>query len=100
MAAIVWAPRALDDLEALVEYIARDSQVHAKRFAARIFHRVESLASQPDSGSWLPEDDCGIYRQIFQNPYRIIYRHDQEEVLIVAVHHAARLLGSDDLQRG
>ena len=100
MAAIVWAPRALDDLDALVEYIACDSQVHARRFAARIFQRVESLASQPESGSWLPEDDRGIYRQILQNPYRIIYRHDQEEVLIVAVHHAARLLGSIDIEHG
>lgn len=97
MAAIIWAPRALEDLESLVEFIARDSPVSAQRFASRLVRRVEALADQPDSGSWLPEDDRGIYRQIFQGPYRVIYRFDGERVFIVAVHHGSRLIAGEDL---
>lgn len=97
MAAIVWAPRALDDLEALVDYISRDSAVRAKRFASRLMMRVEALSSQPESGSCLPEDDCQRYRQIFQGAYRVIYRHENDIVLIVAVHHAARLFTDENL---
>ncbi|MBL8812550.1 MAG: type II toxin-antitoxin system RelE/ParE family toxin [Planctomycetaceae bacterium] len=97
MAAIVWAPRALDDLEALVDYISRDSVVRAKRFALRLIVRVDALSSLPESGSWLPEDDGQRYRQIFQGAYRVIYRYENDIVLIVAVHHAARLFTGEDL---
>ena len=97
MAEVVWAPRALDDLEALVDYISQDSPVSARRFASRLMLRVEALSSQPESGSWLPEDDRQLYRQIFQGAYRVIYRHENDFVWIVAVHHSARLLSDGDL---
>jgi hypothetical protein len=57
VASIVWAPRALDDIDALILYISRDSAIRARRFASRMVSRIDSLASQPESGSWLPEDD-------------------------------------------
>ncbi len=47
--------------------------------------RVEALSSQPESGSWLPEDDRQTYRQIFQGAYRVIYRNQHDIVWIVAV---------------
>lgn len=97
MVEVIWAPRAFNDLEALIEYIGQDSPIRAQRFAARMLSRVEALASQPESGSWLPEDDRGIYREIFQGSYRIIYRHDERAVYIVAVYHSARLLSDQDL---
>ena len=31
--------------------------IRARRFASRMISRIDSLASQPESGSWLPEDD-------------------------------------------
>ncbi len=98
MAEIVWAPRAIADLESLAEYISRDSPVNASRFVSRLLQRVESLGTQPDSGSFLQEDENLRYRQVFQGMYRVIYRYDDETVWIVAVHHAARLLTSEDLQ--
>ncbi len=97
MAEIIWAPRALDDLDALIDYISRDSSVRAKRFASRLIYRIGGLSSQPDSGAWLPEDDRGIYREIFQGSYRVIYRHEGGCVWIVAIHHSAKLLTGDEL---
>lgn len=90
MASIVWAPRALDDFEALILYISRDSAIRARRFASRMISRIDSLASQPESGSWLPEDDGRQYRQIFHGTYRVIYRFANDTVVIVAIHHSAR----------
>jgi plasmid stabilization system protein ParE len=52
--------------------------------------RIDSLASQPESGSWLPEDDGLQYRQIFHGTYRVIYRFANDTVVIVAIHHSAR----------
>ncbi|MEY3225538.1 MAG: hypothetical protein RLZZ536_157, partial [Planctomycetota bacterium] len=50
-------------------------------------NRVESLGTQPESGSWLPEDERHVYRQIFHGAWRVIYRYDSDTVWIVAVHH-------------
>ena len=71
MASIVWAPRALDDIDALILYISRDSAIRARRFASRMISRIDSLASQPESGSWLPKDDGRQYRQIFHGTDRV-----------------------------
>ncbi len=64
--------------------------IRARRFASRMISRIDSLASQPESGSWLPEDDSHQYRQIFHGTYRVIYRFADDTVLIVTVHHADR----------
>lgn len=94
---IVWSARAASQLEAIVEFIAAGSLVEARRFAARVLQRVESLASHPTLGGWVIEDESRRYRELLQGSYRIIYRATDEMVFIVAVRHAARLLLIDEL---
>ena len=48
-------------------------------------------------GGFVLEDETQIYREILQGNYRLIYRVERERVIIVAVHHAARLLDTDNL---
>jgi addiction module RelE/StbE family toxin len=95
MAQVIWDPVALDDLEAIAKYIERDSPAAADRLVQRIFDRVEKLEKHPLTGGFLDEDNRKIYRQLIQGNYRIIYRCQSADVLIVAVYHAARLLPSD-----
>lgn len=97
MVEIIWAPKALDDLEALVEYIARDAPITARRFAQKLISRVDILTSHPHLGSLLPEDDTQTYRELLHGNYRLIYRVEDQRVFIVAVHHAARLLHIEEL---
>ncbi len=93
-------PSAIGDLEDLLKYISRDAPLTAKRFAQKIVKRVEQLQIHPLSGSWLPEDESQIYRQLLQGNYRIVYRFSAADstVYIVAVHHAARLLDPGKLE--
>jgi toxin ParE1/3/4 len=98
MAQIIWASKALYDLESLLAYIAKESSVAAGRFAEKIIHRVDLLAHHPCLGSYIAEDDTRTYRQIIQGNYRVIYRTDGNKVFVVAIHHAARLLESDNLE--
>jgi toxin ParE1/3/4 len=77
---------------------AFDSPVTACRFAERIVGRVEQLSDHPLSGSVIPEDDDGVYRQLVQGNYRLIYRVAGDRVFIIAVQHAARLLQVDELE--
>jgi addiction module RelE/StbE family toxin len=87
MARLIWTRHALEDLERLLEYIAKDAPVAACRFAEKIIDRVEMLETHPLLGGWLPEDDRSIYRQLIHGNYPIIYRLESDVVYLVAVHH-------------
>jgi toxin ParE1/3/4 len=92
MAKLIWAPRALADLDAACEYIARDSTLYASIFAERIVALVESIPRNPWLGPVVSEYGREDLRErLFQN-YRIVYRFSDDTVLIVAIVHAARLL--------
>ena len=92
MARLIWSPKAADDLEAVCEYIARDSGHYARLFAARIIALVEQIAEFPTSGRVVPEyDDHNVRERILQN-YRVVYRTKPDSAEIVAIVHAARLL--------
>ena len=97
MAEIIWAPKAVEDFVALIEYIARDAPIAARRFADKLVRRVEQLQKLPLLGSLVPEDKTDTYRQVIQGNYGVIYRVAEDQVIIVAVHHAARLLDSRQL---
>ena len=92
MAQIIWDPVALDHLEGIAQYIAKDSPSAANRLIQRIFKRLERLEMFPLSGGYIAEDSRQIYREIIQGNYRVIYRVSSDDVFIVAVYHAARLL--------
>lgn len=50
MANVVYAPEADDDLEAIVDYIARDKPMAARDFLMKIRETCETLANQPGAG--------------------------------------------------
>lgn len=97
MAEIVWTPKALDDLESLLDYISKDAPAAARRFAQKLVSRVEMLGRYPLLGGFVAEDPEHVYRELRQGNYRVLYRTDGRMVYIVATDHAARLLDSDDL---
>jgi toxin ParE1/3/4 len=90
--------KAADEYGNAVEYVARDAPVAARRLAQRIMQRIRSLRTFPDRGGFLPEDDLHRYRQLIEGSYRIIYRRQQDAVIIASIYHAARLLNADDLE--
>lgn len=101
MAGIVWSPQALDDLNAIRDYIALDAPRTARRFIRRIFDKVDRLEAFPLSGTIVPELGRKEFRQVLLKKYRIIYRvHTDELVEIVTVYHGSRLLDLDLFQVG
>lgn len=95
MAQITWDPVAIDDLDEIARYIARSAPAAARRFVQRIFDRVERLKRFPLTGGFIDEDNRRIYRQLIPGNYRIIYRCDGDDIVVVTVYHAARLLPSN-----
>lgn len=86
MAQIVWAESALQELDDIAEYISLDKPFAATRFVKTVFEKVDRLALFPDSGRRIPEVPLSIYREIIVKPCRLIYRVEEEKVLIVHVY--------------
>ena len=90
MGQVIWSPSALDDVDAIAQYIARDSVDRAALFVTRLLDAAERLSSFPDSGRIIPEIGDPSSREIPVATYRIMYKLEGEEVWITGVVHGAR----------
>ena len=87
---IVWTDPAVEDLEATVEYIARDSEAYAASFAQSIVDAAESLGDLARRGRVVPEWGVSTVRELLVGRYRRIYKLEADRVLLVAVIHGSR----------
>ena len=89
---IAWSRRALHDLEAIAEYIAADSLTYAGIVVKKVVNQTKMLARFPRAGRKVPEFDDENIRELVVYSYRIIYRLEDDEVVIAAVIHGKRIL--------
>lgn len=89
---VAWSPEAVDDVEAIAAYIAKDSPYYASAVVKKILTTGAALYQFPHIGSIVPEISDPAVRERFVYSYRVIYRVFDEQVLIVAVIHGKRLL--------
>jgi plasmid stabilization system protein ParE len=87
-----WTEAALADLWAVEAYIGRHSQQYARGMVDRIFDRSAVLADHPLIGPVVTECGDDAVRELFEDPYRIIYRVLEDQIDVVAVVHSARRL--------
>ena len=90
MAKVIWSPAALDDLDAIAEYIARDSADRAALFVSRLIEATKPLADFPRPGRIIPEMGDPAWRETIVGSYRIMYRLKGDAVWISAIVHGAR----------
>ena len=91
---VVWSPAALEDVESLAEYIARDSEFYARAVVDKILDMARRLKDFPASGRIVPELEDETIRERFIYSYRLIYRLYGNKITILAVIHGKRLLDS------
>lgn len=87
-----WTDAALADLRAAEIYVGRHSAQYATSLVERIFGRTGQLADYPYLGATVPEHEDQALREVFEHPYRVIYRVLEAQIDIVAVVHASRRL--------
>ena len=100
MAQVAWSPSSLRDLDAIADFIARDSSHYAGLFVQNIVARVarvERLADFPLSGRIVPEYGLEDLREFLFENYRIVYRVRGDLVEVSAVIHGARNLPESPL---
>jgi plasmid stabilization system protein ParE len=92
MAQVIWTEPALNDLEAIADYIAIENPLAAAALVQRVLGHVEQLEAHPESGSRPLELKRSRYRQIIEPPCRVFYRYDGKKVFVLFAMRAEQLL--------
>ena len=92
---LIWSSRALQDLDGICSYIARDSIYHAQYLAEQIFKIAESIPEFEMMGRIVPEFSTENLRERIYGNYRIVYLIQKTSIEIVTIHHSAMLLPED-----
>ncbi|MEN6450928.1 MAG: type II toxin-antitoxin system RelE/ParE family toxin, partial [Thermoguttaceae bacterium] len=75
-------------------YIARDSAYYAACHVQRIADAVKALKQFPELGPMVPEFERYVVREHLVQNYRVFYTIREDRIVILAVVHAARDIGS------
>ena len=89
---VVWSLEALEDVNDIAAYIARDSAFYAAAVVEKVLATATGLNQFPESGRVVPELNQSNIRERFVYSYRLIYRVEPERILVTAVVHGRRLL--------
>lgn len=85
---VLWTHTAQQDLTEIIEYIAQDSDGDALAILHKLETKAALLVTLPNRGRVVPEllhTGISQYRELISAPWRIVYRADNRQVLIMAV---------------
>lgn len=82
---VAWSPLAIRRVQEIAEHIALDKPGAAVRWADSVFRAVGRLEDHPESGRVVPEMNRSEVREIIHGAYRVIYRVEEETVLVLTV---------------
>jgi toxin ParE1/3/4 len=94
VADLSWSDEAIEDIDAIARFIARDSPYHAQRVVEAVFELGEVIAAHPLAGRVVPELGDAQLRERFLYSYRVIYEVHAERIDVLALLHGRRLLES------
>ena len=85
---VLWTHTAQHDLTEIIEYIAQDSVDNALAILHKLETKAALLITLPHRGRIVPEllhTGISHYRELVSAPWRIVYRVENRQVLIMAV---------------
>ena len=85
MAKIKWTPKAVEQLEQIIDFISKNSPHYATLTARQIFKRIRLLKKNPRLGRKVPERNDPSIRELIHNRYRIVYKLKEDRVEIWTV---------------
>ncbi|MCK9503721.1 MAG: type II toxin-antitoxin system RelE/ParE family toxin [Porticoccaceae bacterium] len=92
MAEVIWTEPALQELDAIAEYIALDHPAAASQLIQKVFDKIDRLEDFPQSGRIPSELPDSVYREVVVPPCRIFYREDKNRILVLYVMREERQL--------
>jgi plasmid stabilization system protein ParE len=96
MAKVIWTDQAIEDINNIAEFIAKDSFKYAQIQVNKFFDLALLLENNSKIGRRVPEINDNSIREIISGSYRIIYKiRSGQEILIITVHHSSRSMKSN-----
>jgi plasmid stabilization system protein ParE len=83
-----WSDTAENDLVSIIEYIARENPLQARKIFSELKKSAESLNAFPDRGRMVPElqnQGITLYRELIIGPWRLMYRASEDSVYVLSV---------------
>ncbi len=90
---VIWTYPAWEDLAAVADYIARDSENYAATFVQEVNEAAASLADFAERGVVVPEFGDETVRELLVRPYRLVYKLTEDKVIVLTLVHGARRIG-------
>jgi toxin ParE1/3/4 len=89
---VILSPRAIQDLESIVRYIALDNPQRAESFGQELIDATKVLRRFPEMGRVVPGLRGTGAREMIHRPFRIVYRvnHQKQTVEVSRFWHGAR----------
>jgi len=93
MVEIKWTDFAIENLNAIGDYIEKDSFRYAEIVVNSLFNATDILEQNPLAGRIVPEFNNRNIRELIWGNYRIVYIVlNDNRIDILTVHHSAQLL--------
>ena len=93
---VFWTPQAVADLEAIRNFIARDSPRYGEVVTGTIRRAVRRLRAFPRSGRVVEELADPDIREVIVGAYRVVYYLRQGRAEILTVVHGAEDISAAD----
>lgn len=91
---IRYAQQAIDDLDAIFDYLCLENSVAAEKLLAAFDSSMSRLKTSPYMGAALRTDEpifaAQGYRYLVVSPYLVFYRVDGDDVYIGRILHSRR----------
>jgi toxin ParE1/3/4 len=97
---VIWAPLAERRALEAVDYIARERPAVAAAWLEELLEKTAGLSRFPRRGPEVPEIARPSYREIQHPPYRVIYRVDTAQVVILTLRHWRRAWDPSEVPDG
>jgi plasmid stabilization system protein ParE len=97
---VIWSPLAERRAIEAFGVIAADRPQAAAKWLRELLTRVGTLDRFPKRGRVVPEINKPAYRQILLHPYRVVYRVDAKQVVVLTIRHSRRAWDSDEIVQG
>ncbi len=89
---VVWSLKAVEDVDAIAAYIARDSPSYAAAVVQKIINITQKLPEEGQNGILIPEFEESTIIEQYAYSYRLIYRLKEDTFTVVAIIHGKKLL--------
>lgn len=89
---IAWTEKAVSDLWAIGDYIAKDSPGRARTFVKKLLSRIQQVAKHPELGRIVPEFRDPTIRELIEGHYRIVYKTNTKRIIILQVFEGHKLI--------